>query len=173
MRTVCCTLHVLAAIFPPLCLRLLPQLGVNRPWEFVIYCIVLRFFYSPIAFFRTTSFCWAVDEDCHRGCGRRREAIHAGVTKFFEDEGRALSFMVFLGLGWAGLQTENCELVCEGASDHSACVSACDLNDIARQPEAVRVYINAVLTFVVPAFGLLSALHIWLFPIHGERLQAL
>lgn len=173
MRATCCALHICGAVLPPLCLRLLPVLGLRRPWETVVYNVVLRFFYSPQAFFRTNSFCWAVDDDCHRGQGRRREAVHAGVAKFFEDEGRALAFAVFLGLGWAGLKTENCELVCESKQDRDSCVRDCDKRDIARQPEAVADFINAVLTFVVPAFGLMCALHIWLFPIHGERLEEL
>lgn len=173
MRTICCALHVLGAILPPLCLRLLPELGVTRPWEWTVYCIVQRFCYSPQAFFRVNSFCWAVDDDCHRQCGCRREALHAGVAKFLEDEGRALAFAVFLGLGWAGLQTENCELICEDAGSREDCVRACDQRDILRQPEAVAEYIKIVLTFIVPAFGLICALHIWLFPIHGQRLKEL
>eukprot|EP00401_Gymnodinium_catenatum_P074316 CAMPEP_0117528678 /NCGR_PEP_ID=MMETSP0784-20121206/37438_1 /TAXON_ID=39447 /ORGANISM="" /LENGTH=574 /DNA_ID=CAMNT_0005324971 /DNA_START=158 /DNA_END=1882 /DNA_ORIENTATION=- len=173
MQGMCCAFHVMGALLPPLCLRALPGIGLPRPWEWVVYNIAVRFFFSPQSFFRINSFCWAVDGDCHRGQGRRREAVHAGIVKLFEDEGRALAFAVFLGLTWAGLQTENCELVCEGLEGRDSCVKACDQRDILRQPRAVTDYIEAVLTYVVPVFGLLCALHIWLFPLHGELLEEL
>jgi len=173
MRSTCLALHLVGAVIPPLLLQL-PGLGLGRPWEWVLSTIALRVCYSPQIFFRTNSFCWAVDDDCHQSQGSRREAVHAGVIKFFEEEGRALAIALFLGMGWAGLQTENCELLCADTDgDREACVAACDQNDIMRQPEAVKAYIDAVMTYVVPAFGLACALHIWLFPIHGKSLEAL
>jgi len=159
---------------PPLVMRLVPLVAPgSRPWEWVVSIVMQRVFFSPQTFFRTNAFCWAVDEDCHLEHGRRREAIHAGTTKLFEEEGRAVAFLLFLGLGAAGLQTRNCELVCVGVTERADCVDACELADIARQSAAVSEFVEAVLLYVVPAFSLLTALHIWLYPIHGERLQKL
>eukprot|EP00746_Dinoflagellata_sp_MGD_P009282 gnl/MRDRNA2_/MRDRNA2_118792_c0_seq1.p1 gnl/MRDRNA2_/MRDRNA2_118792_c0~~gnl/MRDRNA2_/MRDRNA2_118792_c0_seq1.p1 ORF type:complete len:555 (+),score=53.71 gnl/MRDRNA2_/MRDRNA2_118792_c0_seq1:63-1727(+) len=173
MRSVCSTFHVLASFVPPMMLASLPAVGVPRPWEWSIYAILVRLFYSPQTFFRTNSYCWAVDEDCHQRQGRRREAVHAGVVKLFEDEGRVLAFVCFIGLGWAGLQMENCGLKCADVADHDQCVSLCEKADIARQPEEVRQYITACLMYIAPSFGLLCAFHTWRFPLHGKRLQLL
>jgi len=174
VQTTCFSLHVAGAVLPPLLLRLLPLvLPTCRPWEWVISYLVLRACYSPQTFFRTNSFCWAVDDDCHRGGGRRREAVHAGAVRLFEDEGRSLTFALVAGLGLAGLRMENCEVLCEGSADRAGCVSACELRGIESQPGGVRDFVLAVCTFAVPVFGLLCAIHIWLFPIHGERLRQL
>jgi len=173
MQTACILFHVLAAVIPPLMLRLLPLLGTPRPWEWIAWFLVVHVLYSAQPFFRTNAFCWAVDDDCHHSDGRRREAVHAGIAKLFEEEGRAVTIVLVLGLGWLGLQTTNCELRCKTELDRGACVTGCELDDIANQPPLVLEYITFVLTYVVPAFGLLSAFHIWCFPIHGERLQAL
>lgn len=174
MRSTCLLFHILAAVVPPVVLIGLPRAFPGaQPWEWVVAIVLQRIFFSPQCFFRTNSFCWAVDEDCHLGHGRRREAIHAGTLKLFEDEGRALAFLLFVGMGIAGLQTRNCELECDGKVERAACVDACEILDIARQPEEVAEYVTAVLTYVVPAFSLLCALHIWLYPIHGTRLLEL
>jgi len=172
MRTSVLVLHLLSAVLPPFILWTLPSL-VPRPWEWVAYSIVFRFCYSPQTFFRSTAFCWAVDDDCHRNQGVRREALHAGLMKFLEEEGRTWATALFLGLGWTGLQMENCDLLCVNRNDPDACVAACGQRTIQRQPQAVATYIQVVLIFVVPAFALLSALHIWRFPIHGKRLKDL
>merc|ERR1719215_408457 len=79
IRITCLALHLLGAVLPPLLLRTLPNL-LGRPWEWVVSTVVLRFCYSPQTFFRTNSFCWAVDDDCHQSQGRRREAVHAGLV---------------------------------------------------------------------------------------------
>jgi len=174
MRTTCLVFHILAAIIPSLILQLLPRIMTGvRPWEWIVFTVAQRILLSPQTFFRMNSFCWAVDEDCHLGQGRRREAVHAGVIKLFEDEGRTLAFLLFTGLGMAGMQTNNCELECEGQVERAACVEACDRADILRQPPAVSEYVVAVLTYAAPCFSILCALHIWLYPIHGERLETL
>jgi len=169
LQNTCAVFHVFGAILPPLALRLISVPG----WDFVIYSFMLRLFYSPQMFFRMISLCWAIDDDCHRNSGRRREAVHAGVIKFFEEQGRTVAFALFLGLGAAGLQTGNCEQQCHGASERADCVAACEELDIQRQPEVAREYIIAMLTYVTPVLGLLCAFHIWRFPIHGEVLQNL
>merc|ERR1712032_406274 len=52
MRTVCLGLHLAAVIACPLVLRLLPQVSAQvRPWEFVVYFLVLRLCYSPQTFY--------------------------------------------------------------------------------------------------------------------------
>jgi len=174
MRITCMTLHIVGAFLPPCLLRALPILrGSIRPWEYVVYMTLLRLCYSPQTFFRINAFCWTVDEDCNRGEGRRREAVFAGVVKCLEEEGRAVGFALFLGLGWSGLRTINCEGICENVLDQRSCVDTCEVTNIARQPTAVHDYVLAMLSYIVPCFGLLCAVHIWLFPIHGKRLADL
>jgi len=175
MQGVCFKFEILGAIIPVLLLRLLPYI-LPRPWEWVAYSVSLRVFFSPQAFYRSVSFCWAVDADCHASStGRRREAQHAGLVRLFEEQGRTIAFALFLGLGAAGLQNANCELSCNAVGDglRDSCIETCDRDNIASQPEAVRDFITSILTYVVPLFVLLCAAHIYLFPIHGERLEEL
>ena len=144
----------------------------------VVYSLVSRFFFSPQPFFRVNAFCWAVDDDCHHSQGRRREAVHAGVVKLFEEEGRAVTILLLLGLGSLGMRARNCELHCKAAPDRSGCVRGCELEDIAGQPAPVLECILLVMTYVVPALGLLTAFHIWrsegdeMRGIQGRRLIA-
>lgn len=172
MRTMAIGCHVACSCLCPLILWLMP-LVAPRPWEWVVSIVLLRICFSPQTFFRVNSFCWAVDEDCHRRGGERREALHAGVAKFWEDEGRAVAFALFVGLGRVGLQTVNCDLDCRAAENHRGCVEACELENIREQPLLVAKYVKGVMTLAVPLFGLLCALHVWLFPIHGGRLEVL
>merc|ERR1740121_2499354 len=174
MRETCLCLQILAAVLAPAVLRLLPtQFPDIRPCEWVAHTVVLRFCFSPQSFFRVNAFCWAVDDDCHRGHGRRREAVCAGVVRFFEDQGRSLGMVLFIGLGLMGMRTDNCEALCEVAADVADCVETCERQLIASQPTEVLDFVTGVLTWVLPAFSLMCAIHIWLFPITGERLRQL
>jgi len=114
-----------------------------------------------------------VDEDCHACAGRRREAVHAGVAKCFEELGRGVGACLFLVLGLAGLDVRNCEEPCRLESDTRECVRVCEVQEAARQPQAVADYILAMHFFVIPVLGLLCAFHTWRFPIHGARLEEL
>lgn len=172
MQKVCLLLYLQAAVVPPLLMLLLPRLGVPSPWEWVACVMADRLFLSPQSFFRTISFSWAVDDDCHRGQGSRREALHAGLVRLFEEEGRTIAMGLTLGLGWMGLQVRNCDLECQ-IHDQADCMTSCELQDIAQQPATVANYIMTVRLCAIPVFALLAAFHIWRYPIHGRRLEAL
>jgi len=174
MRALCTAFHLCAVVVCPLVLWTLPRISPSvRPWEWILYFVLLRAFYSPQTFFRNCAFCLSVDEDCHTCEGRRREAVHAGVAKCFEELGRGLGACLFLGLGLAGLDVRNCSKLCESQADTLACIRECEVEEATRQPQAVADYIMAMHLFVVPVFGLLCAYHTWRFPIHGARLEEL
>lgn len=153
---------------------------------FLAWTVISRICHSPFAFWRISAQCWLVDEDCY-GTGsdgsagnhavKMREAMIFSALSMCQSLAVAVFFsLTFLGLGLAGLQTRNCASLCQSGSQLqlvNSCVEDCFRDVIDSQPEALRIYIQAVIGFWAPACELLSAFHTFCFPIKGQRLREL
>ncbi|CAE8725624.1 unnamed protein product, partial [Polarella glacialis] len=153
----------------------------------ILWSVTSRIGLCSFSFWRVSAQCWLVDEDYIFGAkpGRRREAILFGALSMTQNfAGAVMASLTFLGLGIAGLRTENCEKSCQHlafeaggiTSESSAvsdCVQLCFQAVITSQPESLRLYVRAVIGVAAPIFELLIAFHAFRYPIKGMRLRRL
>lgn len=90
------------------------------------------------------------------------------------------SSAAFLGLGFAGLRTENCESICAErikkeleTERMGVCIDNCFRDVVENQPDSLRLYCRALIGFVAPFCELMLVLHAYLYPIKGVRLRRL
>jgi len=88
--------------------------------------------------------------------------------------GCAMACLV-LGLGFAGLNMDNCEQLCNNVADslQSDCVTSCQKSNIERQPIEVKIYLRGIFGVLVPLLQLMAAVLTYIFPIKGNRLDAI
>lgn len=171
MQATCCFLHGMGCFICPLLLRFLPM---DSEWRFLVFLVCERIVFAPQTWFRANAFCWVVDEDCLRNANKRREATFAGLCNCIGNLGRAsAASFLYIGISEAGLNTKNCGWHCNDHPEEADCVETCELEVYHSQPESVSIYIEALFYFVCPACQLLCAIHIFCFPIRGQRLQEL
>lgn len=159
----------------------------------IVWSVMARICLSCFSFWRVSAQCYLVDEDCYgtRGCSsynetfrKMREGMIFSALSMCQSFAGALTFsLAFLGLGLAGLQTRNCESVCQalaedilrrgGSFDHSSCEESCFYDVIRSQPDSLRMYVRVVIGFWAPICELFIAYHTFSFPIKGQRLQEL
>mmetsp|Transcript_94163 Transcript_94163/g.285997 ORF Transcript_94163/g.285997 Transcript_94163/m.285997 type:complete len:355 (+) Transcript_94163:3-1067(+) len=142
------------------------------------WAVASRVGLCSFSFFRISAQCWLADEDCVLGTGRgkRRQGTIFGALAMTQNfAGAAFVSLTFLGLGFSGLSTRNCEAWCrKDQQDGSAdCVDRCFSRTIEEQPDSLRLYIRAVIGFWAPLCELLVAFHAYRFPIKGMRLRRL
>jgi len=159
-------------------------IGVLEPSVFLLFVwsIITRMGLCSFSFWRISAQCWLVDEDCMSRCAdgksrqNKREGQIFGALSMSQILAAAIfSSLTFLGLGLAGLETENCEASCSlGGSDGvSTCIDDCFRLVINRQPESLRAYVRFVIGFFAPLCELLIAYHAYKFPIKNARLRKL
>lgn len=147
-----------------------------RGLGFVVYIFFLQASLTGQTFWRSIALGWVVDEDCHACDGRRREAMFVGLIGFFSAIGRAVGVgIVLYGLAICGMDMVNCDLQCQdqAAAIVSDCVKRCDVENIVRQPQCVRIYLRVVYIALVTAFQAVAAVLVYTFPIYGARLDAI
>jgi len=146
-----------------------------------LWCITTRMGLCGFTFWRVSAQCWLVDEDCALNVkAERREGTIFGALSMTQNcAGAVLSSVTFLGLGLAGLHTENCEAKCEDVSSVGGedilrnCAELCLRGVIDTQPESLRLYIRLVIGLWAPLCELLAVFHAYQFPIKGARLRRL
>ncbi|CAE7811116.1 mcm9 [Symbiodinium sp. KB8] len=159
-------------------------IGVLEPSVFLLFVwsVITRMGLCSFSFWRISAQCWLVDEDCMSRCvdgksrQNKREGQIFGALSMSQILAAAIfSSLTFLGLGLAGLETENCEASCSvGGSDGvSTCIDDCFRHVIDRQPESLRAYVRFVIGFFAPLCELLIAYHAYKFPIKNARLRKL
>jgi len=156
-------------------------LGVAPPSVpvFFTWCIISRVFLCGMSFWRVSAACWLVDEDCLRDdlVENREGTIFGALAMTQNFAGAIFSSIAFLGLGLAGLETENCVAYCaaDDKFDQTSqdCADQCLQNVIEAQPASLRIYIQFVLAAWAPFCELLVALHAYSFPIKDARLRKL
>lgn len=170
MQKTCGFFHALAAILAPIAIGVLP---VSPKVGILLYTIIQRAAFAPQTWFRAVAFCWVVDQDCLAHEGQRREAVYSGVGSFIGNLGRsAAGGFLFLAFSQTGLIADNCHLHCEGSAV-TDCVQICQQANVNSQPPAVRQYILLMFCVAAPIFQALGAIHIFLYPIRGQRLEEL
>jgi len=163
---------------------------------FVVWTVLSRICLSCFSFWRVSAQCWLVDEDCYgseigadgkaavRGSGSEgrnmREGVVFSALAMCQNFSAAIFFSAtFLGLGFAGLETKNCESLCQTSASSafdlsaSSCEEDCFRSVVDGQPDALRFYIRAVIGFWAPFCELNIAYHTFSFPIKGSRLRNL
>lgn len=142
------------------------------PTAFILYTALAQMTLNGQTYWRCVALGWLVDEDCLACDGRRREAVFVGSVNLVSSIGRAAAVgLVINGLASVGLDMTNCLQFCAGELDEAACVEACDVANVVRQPVAVRTYTRVLYYAVVPALQLACAALTASFPIHGARLD--
>jgi hypothetical protein len=118
-----------------------------------------------------------VDEDTvvNPGAERREARILSSLSAVQSVAAAACSSLTFLGLSWFGLETRNCEAICNAsdAEDIAQCIATCTREMVHGQPDSLRIYISAVIGLWAPLCEMLVAFHTHRFPIKGARLRRL
>jgi len=144
---------------------------------FLVWAVLCRVGLSGFSFWRVSAQCWLVDEDTQvtPGAERREARILSSLAAVQSVAGAACGSLTFLGLSLCGLETQNCEAICNasGAEDIGQCIADCTRDMIDGQPDALRVYISAVIGLWAPLCELCLAFHTYRFPIKGARLRRL
>uniref|UniRef100_A0A7S4S6P6 ADP,ATP carrier protein n=1 Tax=Alexandrium monilatum TaxID=311494 RepID=A0A7S4S6P6_9DINO len=144
---------------------------------FLAYIVLMQGSVAGQTFWRVAAMGWVVDEDCHAGDGKRREALLIGLVGFFASAGRAVGVgIVLLGLAYSGMESTNCDLECEGkgpSADGTDCVAACDAQNLDRQPPMVSTFLHLIYYAVVTTFQVIAISLVYSFPICNARLDAI
>lgn len=148
-----------------------------------LWAVTSRVGICSFTFWRVSAQCWLVDEDCalRQGAERREGTIFGALAMVQNFAGAAFSSAAFLGLGLAGLRTENCASRCanEGSDGEVSleadggkdCVDRCFRGVIDMQPASLIFYVRLVIGVWAPLCELLVAWHSYRFPIKGARLR--
>eukprot|EP00927_Polykrikos_kofoidii_P056330 TRINITY_DN50478_c0_g1_i1.p1 TRINITY_DN50478_c0_g1~~TRINITY_DN50478_c0_g1_i1.p1 ORF type:complete len:616 (+),score=61.46 TRINITY_DN50478_c0_g1_i1:159-1850(+) len=174
-NVVCASATALGLLASPILAFL--QTVTSPPTGFFVYIGWVNLSLTMQSFWRVCVFGWLVDEDSLTEDNRRRESIFHGSGSFFSAIGAAVSVgIMFIPLALLGLQVKNCGVHCQGDSeavDMTACLEACDRQNVSEQPDGVAFFIQAINYVIMPFFELVLAICMFTFPIYGERLERL